>query len=389
MIISEINEIKKRIRKTGCDSLRICGCYVAGDDKRKLTYINDYLGNLPEEEQHKYVELLRKSLSGSLGKSLLNLEFTKEAEQDGGAALSLLALRDSCFKSEAVLDSFYDYIIEHYGYVGNYLILMMYDSYDVPVKTADNIKLDESSEVYTYILCAICPVNLSKAGLSYHEDTNLIQTRYRDWVVEAPVTGFLFPAFNDRSADIHSLLYYTKTTKEMHSEFITEGLGCEEKLPADMEKTIFKNIVEEALSYQPETNLVEAIREINDNVTQLIDNNSSDEPVMLDKAQVKNLLARSGIKNEQLEMLDKRYDEELGADFELAADSIAEQKTFEIKNNDVSIKMKSENASRIEIKMIDGHKCLVIPVDDDIEVNGIMSRIRRELSHAEEMSEEQ
>lgn len=92
------------------------------------------------------------------------------------------------------MDAFYDLVIDSYDYVGNYLILVFHDAYDVMTKTSDNNKLDESEEVYEYLLCAICPVNLTKPGLGYREDENRIGPRIRDWVVGAR-TPDLFSCF--------------------------------------------------------------------------------------------------------------------------------------------------------------------------------------------------
>lgn len=380
----EIAEIKKLIKKESNSSIRVCGCYVAGNEKQKLTYINDYLSNMPEEEQNKYAELLKKALSGSVGKTLHNLEFTREAEEENGQQRSLLVLRESELKNEETLDSFYDYVIDKFDYVGNYLILLMYDAYDVPVKTKDNIEMDDSTEVFKYIICCLCPVNLSKAGLSYHEENNSIESRTRDWVVEPPCVGFMFPAFNDRSTDIHSLLYYVKTTKEMYDEFITDGLGCGETIPADSQKEMFKGIIEQAIVNEPDYEVVNVVRDINENISEMLDNRNGDEPVILKKDDVKNLLQKSGIKDEDLEKIDRKFTEELGEDMEFNASDIQEKRQFQMKTNDVTINVKPENAGIVKIKMIEGRKCLVIPMDNNVEINGIMSMVKEELEKESE-----
>lgn len=379
MINKEIQEIKKLIKKETDSSIKVCGCYVAGNEKQKLTYINDYLSNMPEEEQNKYAELLKKTLSGTLGKNLYNLDFTREAEENGGQQSSLLALRAGELKNQEALDNFYDYVIDKFDYVGNYLILLMYDNYDVPVKTRDNIKMDDSSEVFQYIICCLCPVNLSKAGLSYHEEKNAIEPRNRDWVVDPPCMGFMFPSFNDRSTDIHSLLYYVKAPKDMYSNFITDGLGCTETIPAENQKQMFKDIVEHAIINQPDYEVVEVVRDINENLGEMIENNVKDTPVVLKKDDVKNLLLKSGVKEDDLEKIDRKFQEELGEDMEFIADNIQEKKKFEVKTNNVVINVKPENSNIVKIKMIEGRKCLVIPMDNNVEINGIMSMVREEL----------
>lgn len=384
MINKEILEIRKLIKADANSSLRLCGCYVGGEEKTKLTYLNDYLTNMPESEQHKFVELIKKTLSGSIGKTLHNLSFDVKPGEESEQQASLLALLNTELKSNEALDAFYDHIIKSFEYIGNYLILAVYNTYDVPVKTTDNIKLDDSTEVFKYIICCVCPVNLSKAALSYHEDKNSIENRVRDWVVEAPCMGFMFPSFNDRSTDIHQLLYYVKNTNDMYSNFITEGLGCMETIPSDYQKRIFQDIIEDVVINQPDYEVVEVVRDINENLTEMIENNNCDEPVMLDKEAVKKLLKQSGVKENDLERVDKKFSEELDEKMVFNADSIQEKKRFEVKTNDVVIDVKPENSHIIKIKIIDGVKCLVIPMDNNVEINGIMSRIKEKLENMNE-----
>lgn len=383
MINKEILEIKKLIKQSDNSTIRLCGCYVAGEEKKKLTYINSYLSNLPEEEQHKFVELLRKTLSGSMGKNLFNLDFERESEEEGGQQVSLLALRDSELKNDDITEAFYDKIIEKFDFVGNYLILIMYDTYDVPVKTKDNMEIDEAVETFKFIISCICPVNLAKPALSYHEETNSIENRTRDWVVDMPCAGFMFPAFNDRSTDIHSLLYYVKSCSDMHEGFIEGFFGCNEVMPAESQKEIFNSIIEEVVVNQPDVEVVDVVRNVNENINEIIENNTSEEPVTFGKEDIKQLLNQSGVSEELLEKVDVKFEKELGDDMRLAADNIMEKRKFEVKTNDVTINVKPENSSIVKIKMIDGRKCLVIPMDDNVEINGIMSRIREQLENME------
>ena len=198
MTKQEISEIKKLFTPKNCSITRICGCYVDGEKNKKTELKQAFLA-LPEEEMFKYFEILRKSLSGTIGKNLLNLEFPLKSETEGGTQEFLLRLRDSRLKDDALLEQFYDRIIESYEYVGNYLILLIHDAYDVPGRTRDGIEMEDASdEVYDYILTCICPVDLSKPGLSYNAVENTFQNRIRDWVVGMPDAAFLFPAFNDR-----------------------------------------------------------------------------------------------------------------------------------------------------------------------------------------------
>ena len=196
MIKKEISELKRLFTPSNCAISRICGCYVDGE-KDKKTRIKEAFLSLPEEDMFKYFEIFRKCLSGSFGKNLLNLDFPLDSEKEGGTQEFLLQLRNSQLKDDELLNTFYDRIIETYEYTGNYLILVIHGIYDIPGKTSDGLDMDDASEeVYNHILCCVCPVELSKPGLSYHELDNTFGNRVRDWVVGMPDLGFLFPAFN-------------------------------------------------------------------------------------------------------------------------------------------------------------------------------------------------
>ena len=242
----DILELKKRFKKNNCTFTKMCGCYVNGEKNILLKFRETFL-NLEEDDYFKYLEIAKKVLSGTMGNNLLELNFPLNDEYINERQISLMELKKSQLKDDSLLDDFYKLIIENYHYTGNFLILIFHDAYDIITKTTDNAKLDESEEVYEYILCAICPVELSKAGLRYFEDENAIKSRVRDWVVEAPVHGFVFPAVIDRGADVNSIIYYTKNAKDPHPELMEEALGCTSKQTATEQKETFNGIIKNAL----------------------------------------------------------------------------------------------------------------------------------------------
>lgn len=369
MIKQEINELKRLYTPSNCSITRICGCYVDGEKNKKTEFKEAFL-SLPEEEIFKYFELLRKTLSGSLGKNLLNLDFPLASEQEGGTQAALLALRDSKLKDDALIEEFYDRVINTYEYVGNYLILLIHDAYDVPGKTTDGLTMDDASDtVFEYIMCCICPVNLSKPGLSYDNINNEFHNRIRDWVVEMPETGFLFPSFNDRATDIHSTLFYSKNPEEAHSEFVENILGCTLPLSAGTQKEAFQALIEETLGDEVE---YEVVKNIHENLTEMIEEHKEiPEPLTLDKHQVKSLFEKSGVKEEKLTDFDKLYDAAAGEDTSLFVNNVANVRTFEVKTPDVVIKVNPERADLVNTLQIDGKRCLVIEINDHVEVNGI------------------
>lgn len=372
MIKQEVNELKRLYTPSNCSITRICGCYVDGEKNKKTQFKEAFL-SLPEEEIFKYFELLRKTLSGTLGKNLLDLEFPLASEQEGGTQEFLLRLRESKLKDDTLLDEFYDKIVASYEYVGNYLILLIHDAYDVPGKTTDGLTMEDASDsVFEYLLCCICPVNLSKPGLSYDALANEFHNRVRDWVVEMPEVGFLFPAFNDRSSDLHSTLYYTKNPEEPHSELVDQILGATLPLTAGSQKETFQALIEETLGQDAE---YEVVKSIHENLTEMIEEHKEiPEPLMLDKRQVKNLFEKSGVLEEKLTDFDKLYDAAAGEDTSLMVNNVANTRTFEVKTPDVVVRVNPERADLVNTLFIEGKRCLVIEINDHVEVNGVTVR---------------
>jgi len=371
MIKQEISEIKKLFTPKKCSIDRICGCYVDGEKNKKTEFAQSFLA-LPEDEMFKYFEIFRKSLSGSIGKNLLTLEFPLSSEEAGGTQEFLYRLKESGLKDDALLEEFYDRIISTYEYVGNYLILLIHDNYDVPGRTTDNIEMEDASEeVYEYILACICPVELSKPGLSYNPTENAFQNRIRDWVVSLPQMGFLFPAFHDRSTDLHSVLYYTKDGEDLKDGLVDALFGCPLPLSAGNQKETFHAIIEETLE---DTCDIELVKNIHEKLTELVEDHKLKEiaePLILDKHEVKTILADSGVSNEKLEHFEEHYEETAGEDTPLYVSNVMNAKSFEVKTPDVVVKVKSDRTDLIETRVIGGRECLVIALDGTVEVNGI------------------
>lgn len=424
----EVLELKRRFKKEAATFTRVCGCYVDGNHNKVCKFGNTFL-NLEEDEFYKYLEIANKALSGTIGNNLLELKFPIEEEEVGGRQHILMALRASKLEDENLLDTFYDLVIDTYDHAGNYLIVLFHDAYDVMSRTSDNNNLDESEEVYEYLICAICPVDLSKPGLGFLEEEHRIGPRVRDWVVGAVDTAFLFPAFNDRSTDIHSTLFYTKNTKEPHSEFMANGLGCGIERTATEQKMAFHSIVRNVLGAEDEHTddvLLDLQQNLSDMIDEYAETHDDDEDVfLLDKEVVTKLLADSEISEEKAAKIEKSVDEAFG-EKPPAAENVIDSKALvqnelrvekmaledqvgtltvqlnekdealaertskliekqeeidnyiaETKTYDVVLRVKPEKASQIKSQVINGQKCLVIPMGEDehATINGVNTTV--------------
>ena len=370
MTRKELNEIKSQYTLEDCGILRLCGCYVDGE-RNKITQFNENFLNLPEEEKHKYFDIFKKTLSGTPGKNLVDMKFNVDAYADEGARTFLMNLRDSGLKDDRLLNEFYDRIINNYSYVGNYLIILINQVYDIPAVTTDNIEMDDASdEVYSYILCSICHVNLSKPGLGYDEEDNNFHDKKQNHMVDVPDVGFLFPAFNKRSADEDMTLFYTKDVSEFEDGLIDCLLDCAVPLPAKQQKETFTSLVNEALGEEAD---LEIVKNIHENLEQIIEEKKQESPapVMLDKTEMKDLLEKSGVKEEKLENFEEHFEMAAGEHGKLVASNVSSGKKFEVKTPDVVIKINSDKTDIVSTQVIDGRQCLVIQIDERLVVNGI------------------
>lgn len=369
----EISEIKRLFTPNRCPLTRICGCYVDGE-KNKKSLMKEAFLSISEEEMFKYFDIFKKTLSGTVGKNLLDMEFPLAQEAGGGTQEYLMKLRASELKDDALLDEFYDKVIETFVYPENYYIILVHGAYDIPKKGTDNLEQFDASEyVYDFMLCAICPVKLTKPGLCYNEETNAIEERIRDWFVEPPITGFLFPAFTDRNTDIHSILYYSKNPDELNPDFARLLLGCELPMTASSQKETFNSLVADTLLTDC---TFETVKTINETLNTLLEERKDDpEPIMLEKDDVKRLLYDNGASDEVLEHFDEQYEQTAGdLHAPLLVTNVVSTRKFEIKTPDIVIQVKPDRADLIETRIINGRPYFLIPADDSVEVNGIPVR---------------
>lgn len=364
-----VAEIRKLLKANDSRIDRIRGCYVSEEGK-VICELQDGLGTMPEESLEKYCEIFRKTLTGKLGRSLFNMEFPLEAEGDGTAHDLLCRIQESELKDEALLQEFYAHIIDGYKCQGKFVILLVHGAYDIPAKTTDNLELDDASDyVYSFILCSICPVTLMKEGLCYDSEAGTFLNRLSDWAIGKPETGFLFPAFNDRMPDIHSLLYFARKPDELHEEISSDFFRLRQPMPEADQKAIFKNMVEQTLGRNCD---FENVKHINDAVNDLIEQQKDNpEPVQIEKVQMRRLLSDNGAQPSVLENFDAAYDEAVGEGGALTAENIADTAKLEVKSPHMKITVDADMTDMIRTKVIDGMEYLIIPVADEIEVNGI------------------
>lgn len=368
----ELNELRRRFRLDRNSISRVFGCYV-NSTKEVISWVDASLGPMQQEEQEMYLSLLKKSLSGTLGKNLLDIEFSTRQVAEGEEHKLLQALRQSELQDQEAREALCRTIISAMDMgESNYLILLAADNYDVPYHGKDGEdQADASDEVFRYFVCSICPVKSPTLELRYDTDENEFHSSSTGHVAAAPEIGFLFPAFDDRSANIYNALYYCKNPDMMHQEVIDAVFRVEPPLSAVEQKNIFDTALGDALEQDCSFDMVQSVHE--QLRTRMEEHKESRNPEKLELSveEIGGMLRSCGASPEQVKAFETKCTAEYGEGAGLTPGNLIESRKFEITTPEVKISVSPENSYLIETRVLNGRKYILIPADDGVEVNGI------------------
>ena len=368
----ELGELRRRFRPEKSAVSRIYGCYV-NSNREVISYLDESLGRMPQEEAEKYLSLLKKTLSGALGRNLVDIVFTTEQVMDSDEHRLLSALRESGLKDGEVRQEFYQKVIDALDMgESNYLILLAHDAYDVPYRGRDGAaQADASDTVFQYILCCVCPVKDGKPELGYFPGENEFHSCTAGQIVSQPELGFLFPAFDDRAANIYNALFYTRSAEEIHHEFIDAVFRTEAPMSAAEQKEAFESALcgglEEACS-------LEVIQAVHEQLNERIDEHKErkdPEPLALTAGEVGGILRSCGVEEERVAAFQERCGQSFGESAALNPTNLIDSKRFEIRTAEVTITVDPSYSYVVETRVIDGKKYLLIPAGEGVEVNGL------------------
>ena len=367
----DISEIRKRLNPESRNPIEIRGCYVNGQ-KTIVSTFHRSLISLPEGEADNYMQIFKRILAGDIGKNLMELSFPIDQVMDGEAHARLMRMNSEALSDDDTVNDFFVRVIENTNADGNYLILLLSDTYDVPFKTfSDDEESFESENVFSYLICAVCPVKQSKSALSYFANENDFHSREPDWIVGAPEMGFLFPAYEDKGPNIHKALFYTKDLSDCHVDFTDAVLQTSEIAPAAEQKEAFQNLLVESLEDECSMEVVQAV---NEQIIQRLQEQKSDkeaEPARISKREVSRMLTECGVSDTKKEAFEQNFDETFGLGMDLSAASIANERKFEVRTPDVVVRVSPDRAGLIETRVIDGVKYILIRADEGVTVNGM------------------
>ena len=368
----EVGELRRRFRPEKSAVSRVYGCYVNGSSREIISYLDESLGNMPQEEAEKYLSLLKKSLSGSLGKNLIDVVFSTAQVADSDEHRLLSALRESELRDGEIRETFYRTVIDALDMGdSNYLLLLAHDAYDVPRRGRDGeIDTDGSDEVFSYILCSVCPVKNCKMELGYFPGENEFHGCAAGQIVSPPDLGFLFPAFDDRAANIYNALFYARKPDQIHQEFLNALFRTEPPMSAAEQKEAFQGALAGALE---EACSLEVVQAVHGRLLEKIEANREDkeaEPLALSAGEIGGILRDCGVPEERA----AAFQEQCGQAFGGAAmnpENLIDVKRFDVKTEQATISIDPAYSYLVETRIIDGRKYLLIPAGEGVEVNGL------------------
>ena len=381
----DLSEIKRRLNPDHRNPTVIQGFYFSSDG-HIISQFTSPVGMLSQDECEKYMALFKKVLSGSFEQNLLMMDFTQDQIEHSDEYALLNKLYTSALKDDLALGVFSQHIVnwllneggnatqsvEEMQAAGNRLVLLMYDGYDVPFRDGNGeIDRERSTDVFSYILCCVCPVKQSKATLTYDEAKGDFSSRAGAWTVGAPELGFMFPAYEERSTNVNRALYYTKDPGDVHEGFVEEIFNTEPQMTAREQKESFQAILQESLENECSMDVVQTVHET---ISGMIEEQKADkeaEPLTLGKAAVKKVLEESGVSGEKAEAFGERFDETFGEHAEIAAVNMVTPKEFKVNTPSVSIRVDPDHSDLVQTRMIDGKYYILVLADGEVEVNGM------------------
>ena len=370
MTDKEFAEIKKRFKPDKNNFPYVKGCCVSGE-KEIISTFKIPVTVLPDEQKEWLMKLMKKPITGAVGRNLMNIEFSTDQVTDGEEHKLLSDIRETELEDEEKLGELYQKIIDSYQTDGSYLILLAYDRYDVPAYSKNDENLDDSTEMFRYYVCSVCPIKITKTALGFSNADNTFRNIGGESSVAPPEIGFMFPCFDNRSTNIYNAVFYTKSTKESYPDVVQSLFGATAQMPAAEQKETFCSLLVDSTAESRDLEFVQSVHDmISDMITEHKESKDP-EPLMLDKNDVKRVLSACGAKEEEMNGFDEKFTSGFGENTMIPPQNIVNPRQFELKNSYVKIDIDPQFSFMVNTKVIDGVKYVMVRADEGVEVNGV------------------
>lgn len=366
----ELAELKKSFSE-GCGFFtlnKVLRTFI--DAEGNIKYINvSPFHEIPDAECEVIMESLKKSLGGTLGKNLMEFSFPEESYQEEGAQNILYAALIDKLETEEKYTALVKRIAENAGYSAPIAVFIGHCSYSVMVKDKNDDKTGESDYQYNFLIASVCSVSTSDDGLYYDSEANaIVKKQNTDLIIgKAPIEGFLYPCYSERCADIHHVMFYTKSAKKPNIAFIEDVLDCSFELTADGEKERFHAVLTGVCREELDYNVITRVNDIIKDV--VAQNKNETQPPVVDSARMRTILYDVGISEDKIQSLDAVYDQAVG-NATLKASNLVDNKTV-LSTQDITVNIGKDAVNKVRTAVIQGKSCLLIDLDESVTVNGI------------------
>ena len=370
MTSKEIGELRRRMRPDRTNMTAVRGCYVSASGEILSTF-RESVALMSQEDKESYLSIFRRVLSGAQDKNLIDLSFKTSQVADSDEHRLLMALRNSGLDDEQALETFYQTVTGALASEDHYLILLAHERYDVPFKAKDGVHLEDGSEVFSYVLCAICPVKAGKETLSYETEDKAFHIRTPGYAAAMPELGFLFPAFDGRQTNLYNCLYYTRSAGDNHPELIEALFHITPPLPADEQKGSFDALLSQTLGEECSMEVVQAVQTDLRERIEVHKETKSDEPLVVSGPEVRAVLENAGVSEEKLAGFQVKFEETFGDDAALSPRNLVDSKRMQLKTPDVIIHVAPDRGDLVETRTLGGVKYIMVRAEDGVELNGV------------------
>ena len=374
----EIREIRRHLKPDRSNITAIFGCYVSASGEVISEYRAGF-GTMSENQREFYLGILKNNLSGNLGKNLIQISFSNEQLVTSPEYKLLMGLRDCKLEDESLRKEFFQRIIDAVNLDSSYLILVACDQYDVPFqhhrrrgRPVYGAEIEEDAdEVYSFLMCSICPVKTLQPAMQYSPDSKQFELVSNRQYLGVQTAGFLFPSFEDRSADVSKVVFYTKDSSKAHEELIRNLFSVEAKMSAAQEKKTFETVLSDSLQDECRLEVIQGIHAEIGQMIQLQKDVAPNEWMTMGLDDMEKILEKNGVTEKSRMQFRSDFVSNFGKDAQITPRNVIDENRFEVKTNEITIRLTPENANMLRVKKIDGVPYFVISTSDPVNVNGL------------------
>ena len=375
----EVSEIRRQINPDKTNITAICGCYV-NDKKEILSTFRHSVALMSMDETEEILAIIKKTLSGTIGKNLIDIPFPTSAVANSEEHKMLMKLRETRLEDEECVKAFFEKSAKTVPIEDHFLMLLVSDAYDIPKFGKGKFEEFDSSSVFNYILCCVCPIKLTKQALGFYSYESAFKNVTSQTLVGAPQIGFMFPSFDDRATNIYNALYYTRNISENCDDFAQAVFGCPLPMPATSQKQTFSEMLTETIDKDCSFEVVEAFREeLSDRIEEHKANRERDT-LVIDAEEVSDILVSCGVDKAAADSVKEKYREQFGNDAAIIPQNLIDIKTLSLENEDISIKVSPSRSDLVKTTVIDGVPYVMVKVEGNVLVNGVCVHISEENS---------